>query len=232
MLGISPSGKPEAAVFWASFWPALYSGALYSIVTGLVVGLAVLMVQKAAESRQARRDYKREISLLRPRLRQGIARPNPFVISSAVSSVPGPAQAAVELLQNLPVSLWKDELPRERAFLDRLLALQRAHSEFHLAATELDHLLSLFVRAQNAEREAIAANDPPLRSFIFGRMNGFASEQLLPWIDVPKAALAWLEPSAAVAAEDSAIREAHGKFVNARRTLEARLEDLRAALDA
>lgn len=173
MLGIPTDGTPEAIAFWASFWPALYSGMASSVVTGLIVGLIVVSYQRSLETRAARRAYAREVSVMRQHLREAVARPNSFVLSSAAASVPPRAEAAMEVLRSLPISLRRDELPSERPLLDAVHALQLSYSAFRVAAVKLDSLLLRFAREFNAGRNAISANDPAIIGYVLGSLQGF-----------------------------------------------------------
>lgn len=232
MIGIPPSGTPASDVFWASFWPALYSGFLYSILTGLTVGIAVLIVQRYAERQLAKRGYMRECSLMQQQLRHSVACPNPFVISNAVASVPRPVEGAIQVLRTCPISLWRHELPEQKFLLDHVHALQASHSAFQSAASTLDHLISQFARSHNAARGAIAANDARLHAFVFGRLCGFERTCLLPWIDVSVDALGWLDPAFVEAAADPTIGSAYRAYAESRKKLEEHLAAVVGALDA
>lgn len=59
MLGIPVSGTSEATNFWISFWAALYSGAIYSILTGMIVGIAICRIQLGSESRRKKYESER-----------------------------------------------------------------------------------------------------------------------------------------------------------------------------
>ena len=220
MPGIPPDGTPEAVAFWASFWPALYSGFGYSIFTGLVVGLVIVSYQRAMERRLARASFAREVSLMRQHLREAVSRPDTFVISSAEASIPPRAEAVMTVIRDLPISLWRDELVGQKTLLNAVHDLQLSHSAFRVAALHLDHLLGQFARRFNATRGAISANDQAAVSYILGSLQGFKSPDILPWIDGGiRKEPGWLEEARVTAAGDAAMVAAHGEYAKARQDL-------------
>jgi hypothetical protein len=62
MLGIPSIGTTEYDSFVASFWSALYSGFIYSIITGILVGLAIWKIQITRDIRIKRNENEKEFS--------------------------------------------------------------------------------------------------------------------------------------------------------------------------
>jgi hypothetical protein len=159
--------------------------------------------------------------------------PNPFTISSASESVPHPARQAVEVVRPWPISLWREELSDHKALLDTIHELQVSYSEFKIAAQHLDHLLQQFSRAYNSKRNAIAANDPPLRAFILGRLSGFESAHLLPWLNMPAQTIPpWIEEGFTEAEQNKDIISAHGGYMGKRKKLQSMADVLIQKLNA
>lgn len=220
------------ATFWTSFWPALGAGVIASLLTGAFVGLALLLIQRHMEGVAARRAYMRELSLMTQQLCDVISRPNPFIITNAVSSTPEPAKAAMQVIQRSPISLWRDQLNEQRALLDALHQLQVAYSDFQSRATTLDFHLNQFTRRFNSARNAIAANDPEVHSFCFGRLCGFQPEKLLPWLDLQLTPPEWLQPAFDEVAADEQIVAAHAAYLQSRQRLEQAFQSLAQRLRA
>jgi hypothetical protein len=186
MPGIPEVGTPAADAFWAAFWPALWSGAIYSIICGIVVGIIVgaivLRFQSGSELRASERAFNRDLSILLDALRNALAQRDGVDIGSAKDAIPSAAGAALEVLRQAPLTLWREALPKQSSILDAAIDLQKRSAEFVGIAIELDRVLQQAVRAFNHARGAIAANDGPYRRFGVGRLLGIPGEQLLPWI--------------------------------------------------
>lgn len=195
MPGIPPVGTPEATLFWSSFWPAFYSGAIYSVITGLIVGLVVWRVQLISDNRRANANFERELAVFRERLKIEIDKPDVINITTALSSVPPVALSLVKLLVEQPIDFWYEKLKKHRKFLELLKNFQSCISEFNTNAEKLDTCLKLFIRNYNASKDIIAINDNADIAFIIGKIHGFATQQILPWIDLPTSAIGRLEAS-------------------------------------
>ena len=233
MFSILPPDSPKRAAFLDQFWPALWSGILSSIVTGIIVGLILLYWQRLVEDRAAHRSYAREVSVLRERIREAVAIPDVFTISSALSSVPPQAEAAMKILREMPISMWRDELSQEKPFLDSAHAFQRAYAAFVSSAAEYDKNLSQFARSYNGARGTIAENDGMVTAYVLGRFQGFQPAKLAPWLgfglkEIPP----WLEEALALAAKDDKLRNSHDQYAAARNALAEALKKLIGSIDA
>ena len=237
MLGIPPSGTPERKEFKAQFWPALWSGIVSSIITGVIVGLFVGLLlldwQRSVEDRAARQSYAREVSVLRQNIREAVAIPDVFRIGTARNSVPPQAEAAMEILRELPISMWREELPQEKAFLDSTHDFQRAYAAFVSSATEFDTNLSQFARGYNAARGVIQVNDGMVTAYVLGRSQGFEAAKLSQWLDLgSKEIPPWLEEALALATKDDSLRKSHQQYATARNALVEALNRLIRSVDA
>jgi len=227
--GYPPANTKDRRDFKAVFWPSFYC----SIITGLVVGSVLLIYQYSYESRQDRKSYAREVSVLRHRIGEAASIPDTFIISSAIASVPPQAEAVMKLIRELPISLWRDELSNERPLLDSLHKFQLSYSRFRSDALQYDKALRQFARAFNAARGSISANDPPIVSYVLGISQGFAPGTLAKWIgfgmkEIPP----WLEKAGSLAETDKALSEAHEKYSTSRKELVSSIQELLAKLDA
>ncbi len=232
MLGIPPADTPERAAFLAQFWPALWSGIFSSVLTGIIVGVILIWWQRLIEERAARRSYAAEVAILRERLREAVAIPDVFSIVSAWNSVPPRAEAAMGLLRDRPISLWRSELKSD-AFLEMAHDFQRSFAGFISLASEYDQKLSQFARAFDGARGAISANDPMVISYVFGRFQGFPPEQLAPWLQGGLSSIPpQLDEALAQAASDQGLRSAQERYAASRQDLINALTRLLEKIDA
>jgi hypothetical protein len=115
--GMGRAGTPEASAFDASFWPGLYSGAAYSVITGLVVGLIIWGVQLIADQRRMEATLERELSLFRERLRSILSQPDPLFIHADATGTEPVAQRVADLSAEHPIDLWEENLPHHEPAL-------------------------------------------------------------------------------------------------------------------
>jgi hypothetical protein len=190
--GVPGPGDPNYTAFSISFWAAIYSGLIYSVVTGLVVGGVVLWVQRAIDDRRFRHGCERELAGLKERLRMALDHPNPFVLlGDARERIIGSARAVADALSNQPLDMWWEHLPNHRGFLDLLRRHQRAVSSCVTTGDRLDIVLGVIFRRHSAERGAFLDNQ--LRGFYLGRLFDMSPEDIVPWLHVNKEELAWLQ---------------------------------------
>jgi hypothetical protein len=219
MPGIPPDGTPQAQVFWSSFWPALYSGILYSFVMGLTVGLVVMFTQNHLEQARVQHRFQREIAQLREELRGIVSKRDVPRITTATQSTPPAALGIVKQLEERPLDLWLESVPKWKSFLALLRRTEQAHSRFVQAAEALDTQLSPFIRRHNAARGAIAANDAHDHAFFIGRVLGIDDADLLAFIDSSTARLPTLQESCNAASQVPGMSNSVRLYLEARREL-------------
>jgi hypothetical protein len=134
MPGIPYSGTPQAEAFWISFWAALCSGLIYSLVTGFIVSLGVWFVQSRIERKRVRLQFEREIVLLRNALEGVVIKPDVLSIDNAVESEPPAAKGVISLIKQIPIDLWLENSGKWKAFLYLLRRTDKSHSKFIQAA--------------------------------------------------------------------------------------------------
>lgn len=182
---VSPQ-TPEALAFWASFWPSFWSGTASGIttglVTGLVVGIILLRYQRGVEERATIKAYDAALSVKLDGLRRALSSRDVLNITSAVSAAPTAASQALSILQALPITVWKDALPKRTKLLQLALDLQRFYAAFNALASETDELLIQLVRSFNHGRGADSANDALYRQMSIGFIFGRPIAELLPWL--------------------------------------------------
>lgn len=233
MFGIPPKDTPEHAAFNAQFWPALWSGIVSSILIGVIVGLFLLYWQRSVEDRAARQSYAREVSVLRQNIREAVAIPDVFTIGSARNSVPPQAEAAMKILREQPISMWREELSQKKPFLDSAHDFQRAYAAFVSSAAEYDKNLSQFARGYHAARGVIQVNDGMVAAYVLGRFQGFEAAKLSQWLDLESKEIPpWLEEALALATKDDKLRKSHEQYATARNALAEALKRLIRSVDA
>jgi hypothetical protein len=233
MFGLPPPNTVERIAFFASFWPSLWSGILSSIVTGIIVGLILIYWQRSLENRLARRGYARELSILKEKVREAISIPDSSNINSAIASIPSQAEGLKNLLREVPISLWHEELPNEKPFLNLAHGFQQAYSEFKINALEFDKLLSQFARDFNGAQGRIQVNDGFIISYVLGRLQGVVPEELAKWIDGGLVKIpTWVEEAYVSAAKEEMILLIHKKYSASRIELVKKIEHLAKNINA
>jgi len=185
MPGVPSVHDPNYPVFWMSFWVAVYSGFVYSVFTGVFVGLAMLVVQQRVDKARAQRDMERDVALFREKLLTLFRMPRETVIANPETAVPVPSQAIAQLLEQNPVTVWSKNLPRFRTLFSAIEAFRHSHSIFLASARQIHLALRTAVRRRHSDMGLIEANDPASIGYFTGRCLGFSREDVLPWIDRP-----------------------------------------------
>lgn len=231
MLGIPIEGQ-DVNNFWVSFWASLSSGVIYSIFTGIIVGLTVWWVQRIYENRRLLQEYKRELSVLREKLRYASQQPDVLNIHSIVDSAPMPVVAIIKNLTEVPLDLWLDDYALEREFLEQLKGLQKAYSNFVVVSNNLNLKLSSFIRSYHASKGIYAVNDQAVCSFFIGRIHSVPTLNIISWLSLPEEAATRLETSYNDAISDPIINECSKTYLEARSRLIDEFKTVEKALNS
>ncbi len=139
----------------------------------------------------------------------------------------------MDQIEALPISLWREQVPKQRRLLDAVHQVQASHSACRASALQLDHLLGQFVRSFNVARNAISVNDPYVISYVFGSLQGLASEDILPWIGSGKTSTPpdWLNNARDAAKADPEIASANEQYAQRRQELTGAVDALIQELD-
>jgi len=224
MIGIPPSGTTEFASFSVSFWAGLYSGAIYSLFTGVLVGFAVWGAQLVADNRRERRAHEEEIEQLRQRVKHVNFQDKTLVVTSAELSCPRPASDVIKILEGIPIDSWKTSSDDDKGFVKELKDLRHGYMQFMEDARRLDSILRGFIRRYNDMRGAIAANDPANQGYFIGRTFGFDAPAIMPWLDSGSSEI--LEQSYGDAIKDSSIMNLIEPYKRSRASLNETQEKL------
>ena len=183
---VESAQNPEVAAFWSSFWPSFWSGSasgvITGVITGLVVGFILLRYQREIEERASAKVYGRELSIKLDELRGALTQDDILNIISVRSAVPKAAAAAIDILKDSPLTLWREALPTHGNLLSLAIDLQKSFASFNALADDADQILKQRVRAFNHQRGAISANDPVYHQLGVGMLFGTSIDQLLPWL--------------------------------------------------
>ena len=221
----------EVSTFWTTFWASLCSGIIYSLITGLIVGFIIWKVQVISDTRRLHADIEREIAVLILEIRLIINKPDGVIINYAIKTVPDAATALFELLATKPIELWLDKIPEQNKFLKLLIGFQANYTNFITNAQNLDSRLRHFIRNYNASKDIYAINDHADISFFIGRIIGFDSYQIMPWIDLPPSEIVRLEKSFHAATEDLTVSIYIQPFLDSRQLLVEVISKIRKKLN-
>ncbi len=165
--------------------------------------------------------------MARQYLRDALDCADKFVVGRAIDSVPPGAEAAMHIIRNLPISLWREELPKYKSLLNAVHELQLSYSAFLVGAQNLDTTLTQFVRANNVRRGYAQNMDTHLISYIIARLQGFGQDEILPWINYGiEKSDGWLEQDLNLASDDQQIISKHREYSNLRKILMIKLDAL------
>lgn len=217
MLGIPETGTPEFTTFSISFWAALYSGLIYSLFTGIIVGFVVWRMQVVAERRAQKNRYEEDLIKLKENLKYVNFDQNVLNITSAKQSIPQTVNEIVKLVIDKPLGEWHQKLSKHNHFIQRLIEIQKQKIEFDRLADQLDFQLVQFIRLHNSSRNAIAVNDPAHHKHFIGRLHNFTIEQIKPYLD--SGSLETLEISYSAAKENASVKVAGEAYLLKRQSL-------------
>jgi hypothetical protein len=240
------SQTPEVVAFWTAFWPSFWSGAASGVVTGLVTGLVVgfilLRYQRGIEQRASIKEYARALSVKRDELRGALSQNDAQLphIDFAKEAVPFSAVDAIAALKDVPLTLWRENLPHESHLLDLAIQLQKSYAAFNAIASEVDQTLQQLVRAYNHQQDAIRVDDPAnwlddraYHVFCVGMLFRFSIEQLLPWLTLngSKTKESYIEAWTQIS-KDPQIENLGALLCQAREKLKMNASELLAEIDA
>ena len=133
----------------------------------------------------------------------------------------------MDRIEALPISLWREQLPKQRRLLDAVHRVQESHSTFRVSALQLDVLLGQFSRVF-AARNAIPADHAYVISYVFSSLQGIAPEDILAWIGSGQSRTApdWLNNVRDEAKADPDIASANEQYAQRRQELTGAVEAL------
>jgi hypothetical protein len=143
------------------------------------------------------------------------------ITAGAAATVPTTIRAIVGALAKFSLDNWPQSTGAEaKEFLSLADAFTGACTSFVIAAQTFDACLARTVRHHNHANDTIAVNDPADRAFVIGRLLNFPDDEILPVLDMPKAAVAnRFEAAYKKATTDETTASAIQPFLDARKKL-------------
>jgi len=219
-------------IFLSSFWPSLYSGIISGIITGIIVGLFIWIVQKYIDNKHYKNQLEREFLLFKESIRYIIDKQEIITITSAVISSPLVAKEIIKSIKNKPIELWKNNLKKYSSLINQILEIRNLYLTFNSVAEKLDTKLKQLIRQYNFEKNIIAINDTTDISHIIGRIYGYNTENILPWLDMPNKSVIidGLENSYVAVKDDENVKKFVDSLLITRKTLVEKLNNLKVTL--
>jgi len=164
------------------FYQQLVAGVVAGLLTGLVVGLTILFAQKRIESRRECRKAKRDVASVWENILSAAGEPDTIILGDPRKSAPPSATAILAAVKDLPVAYWRQVLPQNES-VTLIAAFNQASRRFTTESAQLRAILSTSVRAYNASRGAISANDHSLVMYYMGKAYGLPDDRILPLLE-------------------------------------------------
>lgn len=130
ILQLATQQAPGSASAWDSFWPSVWSGALYSLATGFFI-LVSFEIQRC----------RRELHTARSQLRSRLRHAGSLDRDTAMYCAPQGATAVCNALDSYPIDLWSERLSEHTAFIRLLQSVQARYGTFVGAASHFDRTL-------------------------------------------------------------------------------------------
>ena len=182
MIGIPPENTPEYVSFLVSFWAALYSGFIYSLFTGITVGLVVWGLQIKAEHRAQNQKFEDDLQILKENLKRVNFDDAIINIINAKRSIPQSVTEIIRLIGEKPVEEWGKKLKKNNDFIKKLSEFKKQKLEFDKLAGQLDDQLGQLIRSYNDRKSVDFVNDSSNVSYFIGRLYGYQYNTMKKWL--------------------------------------------------
>ena len=173
----------------------------------------------------------RDFGLFKTKLEDEIDRPSLLHIGTAARSFPV-ALAIKTLISNHPIDYWYHILDDEefKSLLDRILDFRDQYRFFKKGADAFDLCLRQEIRLYNANRGTEAINDQADHAYFLGRIHELSTDDIMPWIDLPKEASRRLEAIYKALKDSDSIKVAIQQYLRERKKLESKIQELSEVL--
>ncbi|HWC73518.1 MAG TPA: hypothetical protein VG454_06235 [Gemmatimonadales bacterium] len=228
--GVPSPNTASSDQFQLSFWASLYSGVVYSLLTGIFVGLAVWWVQKSVDELRTRAMYRGELMMFRQQVSSALRKPTLINVSEdAATTEPQAATAVAKLLDERPVPMWQEILAQPAVLFSAFDRLRRAHGAFLDAANNYNLVAERYVRRVHDARRIPVANDATALKYMVGRLQGGSPDEVKPWL-AGVANIATLEEDFTAFRSSPAAQPPIRDYLAARDEIMKSLDELRSAL--
>lgn len=174
-------GVHNTAANWDQFLISLQAGILNSLLIGLLVGLLLLLFERRLNRRNEQHQYEREVTTFQERLRFVFTQPSSTNIAEIIESPPL-VQPVDELLAHSPLELWRNHVPKQKAFFQVVRDFQQSYSNFTSATNALLVPARIIIRSYNHRLGKISSYDTSGQLYFLGRIQGFEGKIILPWL--------------------------------------------------
>ena len=187
--------------------------------------------QLKAKEIHIKQEAIRDFGLFKTKLEDEINRPSLLHIGTAAQSFPV-ALAIKTLISNHPIDYWYRILNDEefKSLLDRILDFRDQYRVFRKGADAFDLCLRQGIRLYNANRGTDAINDQTDHAYFLGRIHELSTDDIMPWIDLPREASRRLEASYEALKDADSIKAAIQQYLGERKKLESKMQELSAVL--
>jgi hypothetical protein len=205
---------------------ALYTGLFIAVIAGLVVGIAVWLVQSRYERRRIRQQYTRDVAILKEKIRSALDIPHETDIAS-ICILPQPARTIAEVISEWPLDQLKQNSPKKQKLFDLLKVFQQARSNFALTAIQLQQPVRAYIRQFCQQSNLPIPEDAKYESFYLGRMLQFQNKAIMVWTGITPDRLPGLEKLLEFILADKGVVRLGLAYVEARGDLEVALDRIR-----
>jgi hypothetical protein len=161
----------------SSFYAGLFSGTLYSVLTGLIVGVVVYYLQKSTENLELNEQALQELASTTQQLKFELNQPPIPQINDLLYFQPG-VKDAYELLKNKPLYLWERRISNN-AVLEGIKAYFDTFLQFRYDARFFDSFLRRAIRAHHGTQLINnPIDDDNLFQYIHGRIVNASPETI------------------------------------------------------
>ena len=205
---------------------ALYTGLFIAVIAGLVVVIAVWLLQSRYERRRLRQQYARDVAILKEKIRSALDNPHETDIAS-IRTLPQPAGIIAEIISESSLDQLKEKSPKKQKLFDLLQAFQQARSRFASAAIQLQQPVRAYIRQFCQQNNLPISEDVKYESFYLGRILQFQNKAIMVWTGITPDRLPGLEKLLEFILADKGVVQLGLGYVEARGDLEAALDKIR-----
>jgi uncharacterized membrane-anchored protein YhcB (DUF1043 family) len=206
---------------------ALYTGLLIAVTAGLVVGIAVWLVQSRYERRRLRQQHTRDVAIIKEKIRSALDNPHETDIAS-IRTLPQPARTIAEVISESSLDQLKEKSRKKQKLFDLLKAFQQANSKFALTAIQLQQPVRAYIRQFCQQSNLPISEDVKYESFYLGRILQFQNKAIMVWTGITPDSLPGLEKLLELIFADKGVVQLGLAYVQARGDLETALDKIRA----
>jgi hypothetical protein len=223
--GMLPGVPDPTSEHWSdfstSFWAATYSGILYSIFTGIIVGLVLWISQTSIEERRLKQQYQAEAFRFYQEAKRIHAQTFFLTLDNLASMLPGSAKNLVALYKEHETSvwLWQHAIHGLKPYLSAFEEL----IEHYQAAIEVGNRLHVaignIIRLQNASEHVDRYNDRIAFAYTLGRINMMSDTMIYAALNIHNVPPPWLDKAYEAVMSDNDVQSLITEFQSERDTL-------------